>query len=263
MRQRVGGHPKAQVHLLQVLLVAQREARVRNRRGVRLPRRARRQRPVIFPHQVHQMPMFQITRRRHNHVVGHVVAPEVLPQRLLFQPLDAFLGPQDGFAQRVVLPEILGEYLVDQVIGVVLVHLQLFQHHPSFPGNVAIFEQRVQDQVGKHFQGDGKVLIKNLGIEADALLGRERIQVAANGIHRAGDLFGGPVFGPLEQHVLDEMGDPVVLQGFAARAGFHPDAYRNRAHMGHRLRDDGKPVGKDLAADVSRLLLAHGANRQS
>src|SRR2546430_11741762 len=45
-------------------------------------------------------------------------------------------------------------------------------------------------------------------------------------IDRARDLLGRPVGGPLEQHVLDEVRDPVLLRRFAPRTRPYPDPHR-------------------------------------
>ncbi len=55
------------------------------------------------------------------------------------------------------------------------------------------------------------MLVEHLGVEADQLLGGEGVQIAADGIDRARDVFGGTARGALEQHVLDEMRDAVLL----------------------------------------------------
>ena len=43
----------------------------------------------------------------------------------------------------MILPKILGEDFVDEVIGIILVHLDLFQNHAAFPIDVFQLENRV------------------------------------------------------------------------------------------------------------------------
>ena len=145
--------------------------------------------------------------------------------------------------ERMVFPEILGEDFVDQVVGIVLVHLDLFEDDAALAADVLGIEDRVQHQVAEHVHGDGQMLVQHLDVEADAFLGGEGIHVAADGIHLAGDLLRGAVLGALEHHVLDEVRDAVPLQVFVAGAGLDPYPDRGGANVLHLLGDEDQPVG--------------------
>ena len=77
-----------------------------------------------------------------------------------------------------------------QVIRAVRLHLDLFQDDALFLLDVLFAEQRMEHQVGQNVEGQREVLVEHLGVEADQFLGGEGVQVAADGIHRAGDIFG-------------------------------------------------------------------------
>ena len=51
-------------------------------------------------------------------------------------------------------------------------------------------KSRVQDEVGKHVDGDGKMLVEHFRVEAGHFLGREGVEHSADGIHRLRDLLG-------------------------------------------------------------------------
>ena len=72
----------------------------------------------------------------------------------------------------MVSPEILREDFVDEVIRVVLVHLDFFQDDPAFLPDVLHIEDRPQHQVAEHVHRDGHVLVKHFHVEANALLWR-------------------------------------------------------------------------------------------
>jgi hypothetical protein len=57
------------------------------------------------------------------------VATVVMLQQRLVEPADRILCPQNRLSQRMILLEILGEDLMDEVIGIVLIHLDLFEYH--------------------------------------------------------------------------------------------------------------------------------------
>ena len=124
----------------------------------------------------------------------------------------------------MVLPETAREDLVNQVLGVVRLHLQLFQDDALLLLDVLVMEQRMQHQVRKDVEDQRQVLVQHLGVEADHLLGREGVQVASDGVHRAGDVLRRAAGGPLEYHVLDEVRDAVLFGRLLAASGAHPDA---------------------------------------
>ena len=61
---------------------------------------------------------------------------------------------------------------MDEVIGIVLVHLQLFEDHALFLVDVLFAEQRIQDQVGQDVEGQRQMLVQDFGVVADQFLGR-------------------------------------------------------------------------------------------
>ena len=95
------------------------------------------------------------------------------------------------------------------------------------------------------------MLVQYLGVEADQFLGGEGVQVAADGIDRPRDVLGRAVRGALEHHVLDEMGDAVLLRGLAARPGADPDPDGHGAHVRHGFGDDPHAVFR-LVISISR-----------
>ena len=125
-----------------------------------------------------------------------------------------------------------------QVIRAIRVHLDLFEDDALFLFDIVLAKGRIEDQIAQDVHGERQVFIEHLGVEADQFLGGEGVEIAADGIDRARDLFGGTRGGPLEEHVLDEVGDAVLFRRFAAGTGAHPDSYRNGTHMVHCLSDD-------------------------
>ena len=151
--------------------------------------------------------MIQVARRGDQDVRRRVELLIVSLHRVAIEAADGLLGAQNRTPQRVAFPEIAGEDFVDQVFGIIHFHLQLFEDDALFLLDVVLLEQRIAHQIGHDVEGLGQMLIQHLHVVADQFLGSERVQPAADRIHRARDLFGGAVLGALEHHVLDEMGD--------------------------------------------------------
>ncbi len=157
-------------------------------------------------------------------------------------------------AERVVFPESLGEDFVDEIVGVVLVHLDLFEDDAALAGDFIAGEDGVEHEVGEHIEGGGHMLVEHLDVEADGFLAGEGVEVAADGVHFAGDVLRGARFGALEDHVLDEVGDAVDFGQLVARAGPNPDAHGDGADVVHFFGQNRKPVGQDGAAYIAFVI---------
>ena len=81
--------------------------------------------------------------------------------------------------ERMVFPEILGKDFVDEIVGVIFVHLDFFHDHATFARNVIGVEDRIEDEVAEDVESGRYVLVKYLDVEADAFLGGECVHVAA------------------------------------------------------------------------------------
>ena len=96
----------------------------------------------------------------------------------------------------------------------------------------------MEQHVGQNVEGFPNVLVDDLDVEPHQFLAGEGVQVAADGIHLPGDVFGRPGFAPLEQHVFNEVRDAVLGQGFAARTRPDPQTYGDGTDPGHDFGDD-------------------------
>jgi hypothetical protein len=76
----------------------------------------------------------QIAGGGEDHVAGREAAGVEVEDGLLVEAGDGLDRAEDGAAEGVVLPEVLGEELVDEVVGIVLVHLDLFEDDALLAG---------------------------------------------------------------------------------------------------------------------------------
>src|ERR1017187_6840405 len=141
-----------------------------------------------------------------DHVARGEAAGVKVENDLLVEAGDGLHRSEDRAAKRMALPEVLGEGLVDEVVGVVLVHLDLFEDDSLLAGDVFGGESGVEDQVGQKIKCWCNILIQNLDIEADALFSGESVEVAADGVDLSRELVGRARSGALEDHMLDKVG---------------------------------------------------------
>ena len=141
---------------------------------------------------------------------------------------------------------------MDQVLGIVGVHLQLFEDNALLLLHIVGAESGVQHQVREDVEGQRQMVVENLGVEADQFLRSEGVQVATDGIDGAGDLLRATRERALEEHVLDEMADAVLVWSLAARAARDPDAGGHRSHVGHRFGDNANSVGQQRSSNLAR-----------
>jgi hypothetical protein len=138
-----------------------------------------------------------------------------------------------------------------RIVGIVLIHFDLFENHAAFLRDIVGTEGRVQNEVRENVHGEGKMLVEHLDVETDTLLRGEGIHVAANRIHLAGDRLGGTRFRSLEHHVLDKVRDAVKFRLLIARARLQPDTDRNGTNVRHLFGDNGQAVGEDLSTNAA------------
>src|ERR1017187_6617300 len=186
-----------------------------------------------------------------DHVARGEAAGVKVENDLLVEAGDGLHRSEDRAAKRMALPEVLGEGLVDEVVGVVLVHLDLFEDDSLIAGDVFGGEGGVESRKGPRSKCWCNILIQNLDIEADALFAGESVEVAADGVDLSRELVGRARRGALEDHVFDEMGYAIEGEGLVARAGIDPDAHGDGTDVGNALGEDQQAIGQTSAADVA------------
>ena len=208
-------------------------------------------RAEFFGYGSYELVMMEVAGGREDYVAGVELAGVIVEKARLVKAGNCRRGAEDGLSERVVLPEVLREELVDQNIGVVFVDLDLFEDDATLALDVGRVEDGIQDEVAEDVEGDGDVLGEGLDVEADSFLAGEGVEVAADGVHFPGDVLGGTAAGAFEDHVFDEVGDAVDCSGLGAGAGFDPGAHGDRAKVLHALSENDEAVGEDGAAKIT------------
>ena len=131
----------------------------------------------------------------------------------------------------------VGEQVVHDVVGVVVVHRDLVEDHVALGLDVLGGEQRAGDHVAEHVDGQRQVLVEDPRVEAGVLLGGEGVELAADRVEGDRDVQRRALRGALEQQVLEEVRAAVQRGRLVARADADPDADAGGADAGHLLGD--------------------------
>jgi hypothetical protein len=190
-----------------------------------------------------------------NQVRRGVHTVEVAPQGRRGQRLDGLFRPENRAPERVPFPQMLGEQLVDQVVGGVLDHLDLFEHDLLFSFDVGRRKRWSPDDIGQHIKGNRQMFVEHLDVVARILLRREGVHLAADRVDRLRDVFRATSRRTLEQHVLDEVRDAALRLRLVAGTARKPHPDADRSHVRHLLCEKPEAVGEHVADNDG---LCHG-----
>src|SRR5579863_6615818 len=104
--------------------------------------------------------VLQVPSGANNQIAWRKSLPIKSDHRITFKFLYRIAGPKDRLSQWMILPEILGEDFMHQVIGAVFIHFYFFQDYAPFTANVLAIEHRIQYQVAEYIHRDRKMLIE-------------------------------------------------------------------------------------------------------
>ena len=110
----------------------------------------------------------------------------------------------------------LGEHVVDEIGGLVLVHVDLFEDHLTLGFDLVGSKRRVPHDVGEDVEPDVEVVVEHTDVERRVLLGGEGVHVAADRVDVLRDLLRRAHRRSLEQQVLEEVRCALLCRGLVA-----------------------------------------------
>ena len=183
---------------------------------------------------------------RGDHDVAREVALAMEGRQLLVRARAHDLRPSERRApERVAGEDRLAEHVEDQLLGIVLVHRDLLEHHLALLGEP--LHRRRGDHLRHHVEGALEMLVEHARVERGHLLAGAGVQLGAHRVEDLVDLLGAVAIGAAEQHVLEQ-----VREALGARAGADPEPDRHRANGGHALSGDAHATGQ-FSDDVRAL----------
>ncbi len=188
---------------------------------------------------------------RGDHQVHRVVVLGVEGRDLVASHrLDRLAGADRLPPERVVGEQRFEQQRVDELVGIVLVHEQLFEDDLPLGVDLEGAERRCGDDIGQQFEAEVELPRRQPRVVRGVLLGGEGVHLASDRVDRLGDLAGAARLGALEQQVLQEVRCARHLGGLVAAAHRDPEAGGDRARLGHPLGDDADARGQHGAADL-------------
>ncbi len=211
-----------------------------------LPRRK------VLLHQSRHRIVLHVARSHHDEVPRDVMLLPEPPDLVAAPRRHRLYRPQHGPPQWVLAPHRLQEDVVHELVGRVLVHVDLLQDHLALGIEVRRLDHRVLKHVAEEVHRHGHVAVEDARVERRVLLGRVRVQVAADRIEGLGDVAGRARPRPLEEQVLKEVGCAGQPRLLVARAGVDPDAEGRgsdpRHMLGHQAQSRAVLAAPDLFA---------------
>ena len=238
--------------MLEVALGFEIDGRGGERDGFRVEMSGRLKVAKLLLREIEDLLVGNVARSGDDDVIGRKPILKTAKKRFAAEITNGFRSAEDGTTEGMFGPEAASKNVMEEIFGIVQIHLDFFEDDLALFINVAGIELGTKDEIGDDVESNGEMLVEDLGVEADLFLGGEGIEHAADGIHFAGDVFGGTALSTLENHVLEEMGKAVFGSGFAAGTIANPDADRDGAYMLHSLGDDNESVGENVAMNVAR-----------
>ena len=164
------------------------------------------------------------------------VARGVEGAQLLARHRPDHLGAADHRApERVRAEDRLAEHVEDAVLGVVLVHRDLFEHDLAL--GLELAHARAPDHVGDHVEGALQVAVEHARVHRGRLLVGARVELGAHRVEDLVDLLRAVALGAAEQHVLEQVRDARL-----ARRARAPSRRRSRS----RARPSAPPGSGSL-----------------
>jgi hypothetical protein len=103
------------------------------------------------------------------------------------------------------------------------------------PPQLILVEQRLRQDVGQQVYGQWHMVLEHACIVGGRFGGGGSVQLAADILDLLGDVAGASPGRALERHVLEKMGDPVLVFRLVAGTRLDPDAEGDALQMGHGL----------------------------
>ncbi len=231
------------------------DGRHRRRTGVAAKR------SEAFVRQLHDLLMVHRAGRRQHHLRSAIMAGEIGIQHGRTGGAHRLWRAEDRASDRLGRIGGLGEQVVDAVVRRIQRRPDLLHDDVLFARQFLRIEGRVLQDIGQDIEGQRHVVLEDAGVIGGRLDAGGGVHLAADSLDLLGDFQRRAFARALEGHVLEQMGEAVLLLLFRARTGADPDAKGGALQFVHRMRDDRKAGLKTRQANGHDVRLSSGMAR--
>ncbi len=188
-----------------------------------------------------QLGEIDLARPHQRNVARAVAVVEVSAHLIDAQSADAGGGAQHAAPQRMLAEERRPAFVVGPERRLVFVHLDFFQDHLLFGGEIGFAQRRPQD-VGQQLDGTFLIFRQHGGVVHRVLFVGEGVVMGAHFVELAIHVVGAARGRALEHHVFQKMAHAGDGVGFIARPGVDEETQRRGIRAGVALGDDLQAV---------------------
>src|ERR1051325_9778398 len=144
MRYRIRGHSYTNLYLFQRLLIPQDDFGNNFWSGAVKAVFSGNHSVEMLADQIHKMLMIQMSSRSNDHVPRNKTLSIKIDDRCALEAPNRIAGAQNRTAERVVFPKVLSKDFMNEVVGIVLIHLDFFQDDTAFTRDVLRIKCRIK-----------------------------------------------------------------------------------------------------------------------
>src|SRR5262249_21081501 len=151
---------------------------------------------------------------------------------------------QDGAPDRLTCEGDLLQPVPDEIIRRILGSSDLLYDHILLASELLGIECRIGENIGQYVERERNVRPQYARVVRGGFDRSGRIEIAADRFDLFRDLPGAAPRRALERHMLEQMGDAVLIRPLVAAAGTDPHAERGGLEMRHPIRHHHEAGGK-------------------
>src|SRR5579872_1499034 len=148
------------MHLLEGAFLPKDQRRVRLRAAIGLGERLRLELAEMILCKLDQFLVREAAGRGDQNIFGRVIAVVITIDAVAVEAANGLTGPQNRTPQGMPLPEIAREDLMDEIFGIIHIHLQFFEDDAFFLLDVALLKQRISYQVRHDAESVRQMLVE-------------------------------------------------------------------------------------------------------
>ena len=196
-----------------------------------------------------QRVMLDVAGRGHDQLAGMIGAPVERLEVRCPQRGHRVASAEDGVTVGMLTPERVTVQLEHEVVGRIVDHRDLLEHHLPLEVEIRLAQQRRKDEVPDDVGGNVEVLVEDAGLVHGVFTRCIGVERSTERLEFQRDLLGRAPRRALEHHVLEQMRDAHPVARLVQRGGADPGPERDRPHTRHSLREYGQSIGQHGAAE--------------